>query len=897
MNDPVYLIDGYSVIYRAYFAFIRNPLYSPDGKNTSAVFGFFRILFNLIKNTNPKKLAIIMDSSTPTFRHKMYPLYKANREKTPLDLHAQVPIIEELLDALGITYIKKDGYEADDIIATIAEECTKTNTTCFILSGDKDLLQLVNNTTSILLPLKGVSDYTVLKEPDVLEKRKIRPDQILDYLALSGDKSDNIPGVSGIGDKTAVALLSQFENLDGVYKNIDKIKSKSQKEKLLSDKENAYLSYELATLKKNLDLGLNEETLVIKEQDTDKVLSIFNGLGINTFNDEMGGFSDTGSGRQDKIDEGMYECILEEIELDKWINKVKQSRIFSFDVETDSIDEMKAVPIGFSISVKAKEACYIPIRAYNTECLSEESVKTKLAIILKDKNLRLVGQNIKYDYKVVKRWGIEIDNIYFDTMIASWLINSSQTQHNMDKLASDYLGYTTVKYTDLIEKNEEKILSDISLDKVTDYAGEDADITFRLYEVLHEKLKSNNLEDLFFNIEVPNITLLAEMELAGIKLNKEELKIFSNELELKLDKIKDNIFKEHGREFNLDSPKQLQEVLFKERNLPPVKKTKTGYSTDVKVLEALAYDPICGNILEHRKLSKLKSTYVDALPELINSKTGRIHTHFIQTGTTTGRLSSKNPNLQNIPIKDELGRRIRKAFISESGYTFLSADYSQIELVIMANLSNDKALKYAFLNNKDIHTQTASLLFNIDTNEVDADQRRIGKTINYSVIYGMSGFSLAQVLKIPRNTANSFIERYFEKYSGVKEFMNKTIKNAENSGYVETIKGRKRFIPEINSSNNTEKKRAERAAFNTPLQGSAADIVKIAMLKIDEQIKQNNLGSRLILQVHDELILEVPDNEINTISPTVKDCMENAVKLDIPLKANIELTKNWGDIH
>ncbi len=898
MKEPVYLIDGYSVIYRAYFAFIKNPLYSPDGKNTSAVFGFFRIIFNLLNTNNPKKLAIIMDSRVPTFRHKMYPLYKANREKAPEDLHEQIPIIEDILDTLGIPSIKKDGYEADDIIATIAEDCSNKEIPCFILSGDKDLLQLVNDTTSILLPVKGTQGYKILKSDDVFETRSVRPDQILDYLALTGDKSDNIPGVKGIGDKSAIKLLKSFGNLDGVYKNIDRITSKSQQRKLIDDRENAYLSYKLATLVKDLELGLKPESLDLKQRDTLKALSIFNNLGIKIFNDELGGFTETSGNKTEKIKEGMYECVLVEEELNKWIAKVKENVIFSFDVETDNIDELHANPIGFSVSIKSGEACYVPIKADNIECIDEVIIKNKLISILTDTSLKLIGQNIKYDYKVLKRWGIEISNIYFDTMIASWLINSSSNSHGMDKLAQNYLGYTTIKYTDLIDKKEDKTLLNIDLKKVTDYAGEDADITYRLYEILLEKLKENSLTDLFFNIEVPNIKILSDMELTGIKLDTRKLRLFSEELEIKDEIVRHEIYTECGKEFNIDSPKQLQEILFTERGLTPIKRTKTGFSTDMSVLEALANtDPVCANILLHRKLSKLKSTYADALPELINNDTGRLHTHFIQTGTATGRLSSKNPNLQNIPIKDELGRRIRKAFISSPEHTFLSADYSQIELVILANLSDDHALKDAFLNNKDIHTQTASLLFNIDESEVDSDQRRIGKTINYSVIYGISGFRLSQTLKISGRLANGFIERYFEKYKGVKEYINKTIKKAEKFGYVETLMGRKRFIPNINSRNKTEKKGAERIAFNTPIQGSAADIVKMAMLKIGNEIKDKNLGSKLLLQVHDELILEVPDMEINIISPIVKDCMENVKELAIPLKANIELAKNWGDIH
>jgi len=898
MKEPVYLIDGYSVIYRAYFAFIKNPLYSPDGKNTSAVFGFFRIIFNLLNTNNPKKLAIIMDSRVPTFRHKMYPLYKANREKAPEDLHEQIPIIEDILDTLGIPSIKKDGYEADDIIATIAEDCSNKEIPCFILSSDKDLLQLVNDTTSILLPVKGTQGYKILKSDDVFETRSVRPDQILDYLALTGDKSDNIPGVMGIGDKSAIKLLKSFGNLDGVYKNIDRITSKSQQSKLIDDRENAYLSYKLATLVKDLELGLKPESLDLKQRNTLKALSIFNNLGIKIFNDELGGFTETSGNKTEKIKEGMYECVLVEEELNKWIAKVKENVIFSFDVETDNIDELHANPIGFSVSIKSGEACYVPIKADNIECIDEVIIKNKLISILTDTSLKLIGQNIKYDYKVLKRWGIEINNIYFDTMIASWLINSSSNSHGMDKLAQNYLGYTTIKYTDLIDKKEDKTLLDIDLKKVTDYAGEDADITYRLYEILLEKLKENSLTDLFFNIEVPNIKILSDMELTGIKLDTRKLRLFSEELEIKDEIVRNEIYTECGKEFNIDSPKQLQEILFTERGLTPIKKTKTGFSTDMSVLEVLAKtDPVCANILLHRKLSKLKSTYVDALPELINNDTGRLHTHFIQTGTATGRLSSKNPNLQNIPIKDELGRRIRKAFISSPEHTFLSADYSQIELVILANLSDDHALKDAFLNNKDIHTQTASLLFNIDESEVDSDQRRIGKTINYSVIYGISGFRLSQTLKISGRLANGFIERYFEKYKGVKEYINKTIKKAEKFGYVETLMGRKRFIPNINSRNKTEKKGAERIAFNTPIQGSAADIVKMAMLKIGNEIKDKNLGSKLLLQVHDELILEVPDMEINIISPIVKDCMENVKELAIPLKANIELAKNWGDIH
>ncbi len=908
MKEPLYLLDGYALIYRSYFAFLKNPLYNAEGKNTSAVFGFFRTLLSLWKDKRPRYFAVVLDSRVPTFRHAMFPEYKATRQKTPEDLHAQVPVVEEILKALGIPVLVMDGYEADDLIATLAERSRNQGRDCYIISGDKDLLQLVEDTVRMIKPDKG--SYKELGKQEVLDEWGVNADQIVDYLALTGDSSDNVPGVEGIGPKTAAKLLQDFKTLDGVYEHLDSISSKSQKQKLADNKAAAYLSKDLVTLKRDVPLVLQEEDLRVSRLNVRNALPLFLKQGIKSLSEDLSALADgagelpfDGEEQEIRIDveeppqvRGAYECVVTQEALDAWIRKVKKATLFSFDVETDGIDAVRANPVGFSLSVGGKEACYIPLKAKGIRCLDEALVKERLGTILADKKLKLIGQNCKFDYKVTKRWGIDIRNMWFDTMIAGWLLDSGTGTYNMDYLAEQYLGYKTIHYKDVVAKGE--TFDQVAWEQATEYAAEDADITFRLYEVFHGKLKEKELEKLFFEIEMPLVEVLSDMELRGIRILPEVLKEYGRELSKELNRIEFDIYKLCGREFNINSTKQLQEILFTERKLRPVKKTKTGYSTDTDVLEELAAeDPVPEKVLQHRMLSKLKSTYVDSLPELINPATGRIHTQLVQTGTATGRLSSRDPNLQNIPIKDEEGRRIRSAFAPEEGCVFLSADYSQIELVVLAHLSGDENLIEAFKEGKDIHRRTGALIFGVAEDEVTPEQRRIAKTINFGVMYGMSAFRLSRELGIPRAKADGFIKAYFETYRGIDAFIEKTIREAEETGYVKTLFGRIRPVETINSKNKTEKMAAERIAVNTPIQGTAADIVKLAMLRIREALVRKKLSSRLLLQVHDELIFEVPQEETEIMKPLVRSVMESVVKLSVPLRVNIETGNTWGDMH
>ena len=951
-NDkkPLYLLDGYSLIYRSYFAFINRPLLNSSGFNTSAVFGFFRSVAALFETHKPEYFGVVLDSTTPTFRHEMYPEYKANREKAPDDLHAQVPVIQEILKAMKIKSVKMDGYEADDIIAYFAKKCVDEGRECYIITGDKDLLQLVGNGVKFMKPDKG--DYQILDEPDVAEVWGVRPDQIIDYLALTGDSADNVPGVRGIGPKTAVKLLADFDSLEGVYDNIEK-HSAGVKKKLEAERENAFLSRKLVTLAYEPGLTAGPEELSCAELDREAGAAVLRRHEVNSIADRLdgsgtGGSAEGSSGdaaagagagrtarksvqindRQDEIihtgvaglgakhgvfsGAGEYEAVTTPEQLDNWVERVKAAGWFAFDTETTDLDSMKAEPVGFSLSTEEGRGCYIPLRAAESApeedspageaspeiktWFDEEQLRDALKKILEDKSLKCIGQNIKYDYKVMKRWGVEIKNIAFDTMTAAWILDSSLSAYNMDLLAERVLGYTTVHYGDIVGKNE--TFDTVPLESAVRYAAEDADITFRLYKSFAPELKEQDKTELFETIELPLVKILADMEMRGIGLKPELLRDFGVEVGRQLEDIKKEIYELCGEEFNINSTKQLQEILFEKRGLKPVKKTKTGYSTNVQVLEILAdQDPVPEKILEHRSLAKLKSTYIDTLPELINPETGRIHTQLIQTGTATGRLSSKDPNLQNIPIKTDNGRKIREAFIPAPGCRFLSADYSQIELVVLAHLSGDKGLQTAFTDGEDVHKQTAAMIFGVFPEMVTADQRRVAKTINFGVMYGMSAFRLSRELKIPRKQADEFIGAYFNRYSGIQAFIDKIGDEARSTGSVTTICGHERFIHGINSRNATERAGAERIALNTPIQGSAADIVKLAMLKITSELEERGLESRLILQVHDELIFEVPEKEIEEMKKLVKSVMESVISLDIPLRVSVETGECWGEMH
>jgi DNA polymerase I len=926
MSQGLCLVDGYSVIYRGYFAFLNRPLLNPLGQNSSSVFVFFRTLFQIARELSPGSIVVAMDSRVPTFRHLRYEPYKATREKAPDDLHAQVPVIEEILAALRIPSISVNGFEADDIIATVAEECRSTGLPCWILSADKDILQLIGSNIRLLAQEKG-SSFAEYSREKVVELKGVTPEQIVDFLALTGDSSDNVPGVKGIGEKTAQKLLAEFGSLAAMYERLGDVAPASVRAKLEAGRADAELSRELVTLRrdvpgvppvKSMSPLAFDDRAVVKAAE-----SLFLREGMKTLALELAALAKGGRPAPSRPEAapaaettaapgpapagapspvlrttapGTYTAITSLSELDLWIERALRAGTVAFDVETDGVDEMRAVPLGFSLSFEEGKACYIPIRAKGATCLPEQAVKERLARLLEDPAVRIVGQNTKYDYKVVRRWGVRPAVIAFDTMIAAWVLDTEEGLYNLDRMAERRLGFRTKPYTDLVGKDQ--TLEDIPLQEVTDYSGEDADLTLRLYHILAKELVDEGLAPVFHEIEMPLIPVLAEMELAGIRILPTELAAYSTEMEGELARIEQEVYALCGRPFNINSTKQLQEVLFTWRGLTPVKKTKTGFSTDVDVLEILAaQDPVPEKILQHRKLYKLKSTYVDALPLLVNPDTGRLHTHYVQTGAATGRLASKDPNLQNIPIREEEGRRIRRAFVPAPGMRFVSADYAQIELAILAYLSKDPILLKAFEEGKDIHRQTAALIFGVTEAEVTADQRRVGKTINFGVVYGMSAFGLAQGLRIPRSDADLFIKTYFQRYEGVDRFLKETIRTAEETGAVRTLMGRRRKIPAITSRNRTEKTGAERMAVNSPIQGTAADLVKMAMVKLFVRLREEGLAARILLQVHDEIILECPEAEAAGVQALVREVMEGVTTHAIPLKVQCDVGESWGGFH
>jgi len=962
-KEPLYLIDAYGLIYRSYFAFLSHPLVNPSGKNVSALFGFSRTLVTLLDSGAPaaegdspsgslkipKRMAVIFDSLTPTFRHKMYSEYKATRQKTPEDLHAQVPLVEELLTSLGIPSLRADGYEADDIIATLAQKCQAEGRQCYIISSDKDLLQLVGNGTWELRPVKGALDqngipYELVGPKEVKTEWGVNPGKVLDLLSLTGDSSDNVPGVKGVGEKTAVKLMGRYGSLDEIYKNIAGIEGAIGK-KIAEGKESAYFSKSLIKLDDQVPLSvISIDELSIEKLDRAAGARVLLREGIRASakqldpetkmetKEQRTGAGDTGSyndtaprlhtespnynpqspvpGSQppspELLGEGSYKTILDIKELETLLAQAKEQKLLALDFETDSLDAWNARPIGISFALIPKQGFYAPVAAHRGIAQGDESpapfidpekVKALLSPFFADPSMTIVAHNAKYDYKVSRGWGIPRWQCkIWDTMVAAWIIDPERNNFSLDSLATFFFNVNPIAYNDVVPKGS--TFDTVSLESACRYSAEDADFCLRLKQHLEKKLgciADTRPADLFKNLEMPLLPILAEMEGEGIRIESKVLRDFGVELSGELESIQAKTYKIVGHEFNLSSTQQLQKVLFEERKLKPGKKTKTGYSTDVAVLEELAReDEVPALILRHRTLAKLKSTYVDSLADLADSGE-RIHTNFVQTGTATGRLSSREPNLQNIPIRDEEGRRIREAFIARPGWVLVSADYSQIELVVLAHLSGDKNLVSSFIENKDVHARTASLIFGVDEKNVLPEQRRIAKTINFGVMYGMSSFRLANELGISRTEAAAFIEIYFKTYSGVSEFINSLIRKTEETGYASTILGRRRYIAAINSRNKTEKAAAERIAVNTPIQGSAADIVKTAMLKVDKALAAS--PARLLLQVHDELILECPKDAANETTELVRREMENAVKLKIPLRVSVETGNRWGDFH
>lgn len=930
-KNTVYILDSYGLIYRCYFAFINRPLTNKDGNNVSAIFGFFRNLHSILKHYNPQFIACAMDSKTATFRHEMYKEYKATRNKTPEDLHAQIPWIDEILTDLGIPVLQCDGYEADDIIATVAKKCAQQGKSCRILSGDKDLMQLVTETTQILKP-DHADVWKVTGPQGVQAEWGVPPEQLLDLLSLYGDSADNIPGVQGVGVKTAGKLLEQYKNLDGIYEHIDEIKGAMQK-KLIDGKENAYFSQKLIRLCdtvpcSDIDDAVNNPIQLNFEKAAQKLnqygvpavakqyaeLAVESGTSTNatTMIQSQSEESQTEQvpSLEVKQNQGDYSVVTNLEELQNYINLIEENeKIVAFDCETTSLDTLNTQLVGFSLSSQAGKGIYVPLYTSNLfenlDFIPQEKALEQIARLFNNPQVTVILHNGKFDYKVLRSNGIKINNNkvsckLVDTMIAEWLLNSDKTGKNsysLEYLAETKLGLKGIEYEDLVPKGQ--TFADLPVEKAYPYAAEDADFTFQLWQKLEPQLKSQNLYELFTSTEMCLMPLLAEMEIQGIHLDSQTLYDYNKELTIGIEDIQNKIYSTVGHAFNIASPKQLQEVLFTERGLKPTKKTKTGYSTDTSVLEELAlYDPVPKMILEYRELAKLQSTYVETLPTMCD-KNERIHTDFIQTGTATGRLSCREPNLQNIPVRNEAGRKIRSAFTATPGTILISADYSQIELVVLAHLSQDKNMCNAFISGTDVHKATAALIFGVPQEEVTPQMRRTAKTINFGVIYGMSAFRLANDLGISRTQAAEFIENYFKTYSSVNNFINSTIQKTEETGFVQTIFGRKRHIANINSKNKLEKSGAERMAVNTPVQGSAADIVKKAMLDVSKALEEENTQAKLILQVHDELLVECPDNP-QTIEKTIsiiKEKMENAVKLNVPLKVSIEYGKNWGEFH
>ncbi len=959
MDKTVYILDSYGLIYRAYFALLNHPLTNSSGANISAVVIFFKNLKALIDKYKPAYLAAAFDSRIKTFRHEMYAEYKANRAKTPEDLHDQVPWIEDILTCLGVPVLRVDGYEADDIIATVARKCEREGYECRILSGDKDLLQLVSDTCREMQPDKANGGWETMGKEEVLAKWGIGPEKILDYLSLVGDAADNVPGVKGVGEKTALKLLGQYGTLDGIYEHADEIKG-ALGEKIRSDRENAYFSKKLITLEENVPVEIDFASFATDTNDFGKCARALASYGAfqvaRQFDPDVSsggtslaspssGTGESGSTSGKKVgasrtsgktdvpgsqpissllrpevlpelvqNQGNYRAVTDLEELKAFIAAVRQGkeRVVAFDTETDGLDTLKAKLVGFSLACRPGEGIYVPVIVsggmFAPRTISKNDCLDQLKVLFEDPEMTVVMHNAKFDLQVLCSNGME-DSLLpcpkchiFDTMIAAWILDpgaQGKSPFSLESLSEMLLGLKGIEFKDIVKKGQ--TFADVPLEVAHKYGAEDSDFTLRLYGILRQKIHENSLDSLFYDMEMKVLPVLSAMELRGVHLDKGALKEYSESLKVLIEEKEREIYGLAGHEFNIASPKQLQAVLFEERSLAHGKKTKTGYSTDTAVLEELAEttdDPLPQAILDYRSHTKLQSTYVEALPLLADGES-RIHTSFLQTGTATGRLSSRDPNLQNIPVRDDAGRKIRAAFTAVPGTVLISADYSQIELVVLAHLSGDKNLGAAFINGIDVHKSTAALVYNVSPDEVTAQQRRFAKTVNFGVMYGMSAFRLAKDLNISRLEAKGFIDRYFATYSQVREFLEKTKENARANGYVETIMGRRRYIPDINSGNKLIQQGAERIAINTPIQGSAADIVKTAMLMVQQKIEETASPLKMLLQVHDELIFECPDSpeEIQKALDLIKAQMEGAVKLDVPLRVSIEYGHNWGEFH
>ena len=936
-NKTLYIIDSYGLIYRSYYAFISRPLTNKDGENVSAVFGFFRNLKAVLDKYKPHGLVAAFDPKGPTFRHQMYDQYKATRQKTPEELHAQVPVIEEILVALGIPVLRQDGFEADDVIATLAKQCCQQGRPCRILSADKDLMQLVDCTTEILKPDKA-GGWEVVGAAGVEAEWGVPPEGMLDLLSLIGDTADNVPGVPGVGIKTALKLLGEYGSLDGIYHHADEIKG-AIGNKIRDGKDSAYFSKDLIALRYDVPLEASIDSFSTENLNYQAAADLLMKHGVPAVAKQYATVSADASGETADVpsptgavssvsqknaaevssqntkaedftqdfssfrkNTGNYSAVTDVIQLQAFIDQVLASpeKIVAFDCETDGLNCREAALVGFSLSCCTGEGFYIPLVCGDGllagNLISTDEALAQLQRLFGNKDCTVIMHNGKFDYQVLCCNGLpQPQCLIWDTMVAAWLLEPERSSYSLESLAAGKLGLETISFDSIVPKGS--TFADLTLDQAVPYAAEDADLTWQLYQLFKPRLEQTNLLKLFLELEMPVLPVLAQMELQGIHIEGRELEDYGRELAQEIAGIQAEIYEIVGHEFNIASTKQLQQVLFEERGLPTGKKTKSGYSTDTSVLETLAaLDVVPRKILEFRAKSKLLSTYVETLPKMADSQ-GRIHTSFVQTGTATGRFSSRDPNLQNIPVRDEDGRRIRSAFTATPGKVLISADYSQIELVLLAHLSQDEGLCSAFNQGVDVHKATAALIFGVPAQEVTAEMRRTAKTINFGVMYGMSAFRLSNELGIPRGQAQGFIEKYFATYAGISQFKEDMISQAEEKGFVETLMGRRRYIPAINSRNKLEKSGAERIAVNTPIQGSAADIVKKAMLAVTDLLKKESCSAQLLLQVHDELIFECDQGEADTAAALIRQGMESVVDLRVPLKVSVEIGPRWGDFH
>ncbi|MFU2111869.1 DNA polymerase I [Glaesserella parasuis] len=949
-QNPLVLVDGSSYLYRAFHAF--PPLTNKQGEPTGAMYGVLNMLKSLIAQVEPSHIAVVFDAKGKTFRDELFEQYKSHRPPMPDELRSQIQPLHAIIKALGIPLLSIEGVEADDVIGTLAVQASQAGKHVLISTGDKDMAQLVNDHIMLI----NTMNNTLLDREGVIEKYGIPPELIIDYLALLGDSSDNIPGVKGVGEKTAIALLQGIGSMQAIYANLDKIAelsfrgAKTFAPKLEAEKETADLSYLLATIKTDVALDVTYDQLVTQLQQRDQLVELFGRYEFKRWlNEVMNDANPVTQTSAEKIpnnyqatqavsaeqksapfakveiDRTAYDCVNSPELFTKWLAKLQMAQLVAVDTETDNLDAMQANLVGISFGLENGEACYIPlahkgkitqptqvdlfgeseaeldeVEALLPNQLNKADCLAQLKPILENPNIRKIGQNIKYDLTIFARNGIELQGVAFDTMLQSYTLDSTG-RHNMDNLAERYLGHQTIPFEELAGKGKHQLTFDqIELNKATEYAGEDAEITMKLHQLLWSELqKTPELVKLFEQIEMPLVSVLSRVERNGVLIDPAKLLAHSVEIEQRLKELETLVHQEAGEVFNLASTKQLQEILFNKLGLPILKKTPKGApSTNEEVLEELAQmgHQVPVLLMEHRGLSKLKSTYTDKLPQMINAQTGRVHTSYHQAVTATGRLSSSDPNLQNIPIRNEQGRRIRQAFIARDGYVILAADYSQIELRIMAHLANDANMIKAFAEGKDIHRSTAAEIFGVPLEAVTSEQRRSAKAINFGLIYGMSEFGLANQLGISRTDAKKYMELYFQRYPAVQQFMLDIREKAAEKGYVETLFGRRLYLPEINSSNQMRRKAAERVAINAPMQGTAADIIKVAMIGIDQAVR-NCEDIAMIMQVHDELVFEVKADRVEHYTPLIKAEMEKAIELKVPLIAEVGVGGNWDEAH